>query len=215
MQAQIIQQAIQQNIVSAAQEVESQLDDQIHALEKLGSEDIEVLRQKRVLQLKLYAKKKQEWLRRGHGEYTEVLSEKGFFEEMKGEERMVCHFYRENWPCKVMDKHLRSLATSHLETKFIKIDAEKAPFLVERLKIWMLPTLALVKRQKTVDYVVGFDDLGGKDDFTTEMLAERLRRSGLLHQDSEPARSVSQNAPAVRQSAHSRPVDSDEDSDFE
>jgi hypothetical protein len=109
MQSEIIQQAIQQNVIAAAQEVENQLDDQIHALEKLDSEDIEVLRQKRVLQLKLYARKKQEWLRRGHGEYTEVLSEKGFFEEMKGEERMVCHFYRENWPCKVCPSYLTNL----------------------------------------------------------------------------------------------------------
>lgn len=35
------------------------------------------------------------------------------------------------------------------------------------MKVWMLPTLALIKREKTVDYVVGFDDLGGKDDFST------------------------------------------------
>ena len=47
---------------------------------------------------------------------------------------------------------------------------EKSPFLVERLKVWMLPTLALIRKEQTVDYVVGFDDLGGKDDFTTEVL---------------------------------------------
>lgn len=40
---------------------------------------------------------------------------------------------------------------------------------MERLKIWMLPTLALVKQEKTVDYVVGFDELGGRDDFHTEV----------------------------------------------
>lgn len=59
----------------------------------------------------------------------------------------------------------------------MQIDAEKAPFLVERLKIWMLPTLALVRRQKTVDYVVGFDDVGGKDDFATEV--SRLNKKGI------------------------------------
>ena len=41
--------------------------------------------------------------------------------------------------------------------------------MTERLKIWMLPTLALVKHGKVADYVVGFDDLGGKDDFATGM----------------------------------------------
>lgn len=51
----------------------------------------------------------------------------------------------------------------------MQIHAEKSPYLVEKLKIWMLPTLALIRQEKTVDYVVGFDDMGGKDDFTTEV----------------------------------------------
>jgi hypothetical protein len=40
---------------------------------------------------------------------------------MKGEERMVCHFFRDNWPCKVMDKHLGILCKQHLECKFAKV----------------------------------------------------------------------------------------------
>lgn len=43
----------------------------------------------------------------------------------------------------------------------MQINAEKSPFLVEKLKIWMLPTLALIKKEKVMDYVVGFDDFGG------------------------------------------------------
>lgn len=39
--------------------------------------------------------------------------------------------------------------------------------------MWMLPTLALVRLGKTVDYVVGFADLGGADDFPTSALAAR------------------------------------------
>lgn len=63
----------------------------------------------------------------------------------------------------------------------VQIHAEKSPFLVEKLKIWMLPTLALIRQEKTVDYVVGFDDMGGKDDFTTEVIMAVLlaRCSGL------------------------------------
>jgi hypothetical protein len=48
-----------------------------------------------------------------------------------------------------------------------QINAEKAPYLTDKLKVWMLPTLALIKGEKVIDYVVGFDDLGGKDDFST------------------------------------------------
>jgi thioredoxin-like negative regulator of GroEL len=55
-----------------------------------------------------------------------------------------------------------------------QINAEKSPFLTERLKVWMLPTLALIRSGKTVDYVVGFQDLGGVDDFPTSVLEARL-----------------------------------------
>ncbi len=41
------------------------------------------------------------------------------------------------------------------------------PVLTERLKIWMLPTVAVIKHEKTTDYVVGLDELGGVEDFST------------------------------------------------
>lgn len=47
------------------------------------------------------------------------------------------------------------LAKKHIETRFIKVQAEKSPFLAERLKIVVLPTLALIKKAKVDDYVVG------------------------------------------------------------
>ena len=68
-----------------------------------------------------------------------------------------------------------------LETKFARIDVEKSPFLTERLKIWMLPTLALISKEKVLDYVVGFDDLGGTDDFPTEHLRLCLAAKGMLN----------------------------------
>ena len=43
----------------------------------------------------------------------------------------------------------------------------------------MLPTLALVAKEKIMDYVVGFDDVGGSDDCPTEhlrlVLASKVR----------------------------------------
>lgn len=65
----------------------------------------------------------------------------------------------------------------------LQIHAEKSPFLTERLKVFMLPTLACVKKEKTVDYVVGFDELGGSDDFSTHTLAGRLSLHGLITYD--------------------------------
>lgn len=64
------------------------------------------------------------------------------------------------YPCpspdlqQVVDKHLSALAKQHVETRFVKVHAEKAPFLTEKLRIVVLPTLAIVKNAKVEDYVV-------------------------------------------------------------
>lgn len=176
-----IQKALEDSLATVAKAVEDQLDDELAKLDKLEDDDLEKLRERRIQQLKKQATMRQQWLAQGHGDYQEIFSEKDFFAKVKTSDRVVCHFYRENWPCKVMDKHLLELTKQHLETKFLKINAEKSPFLTERLKIFMLPTLALVNKGKVEDYVVGFDELGGKDDFSTEELEDRLAKSGVIH----------------------------------
>ena len=51
--------------------------------------------------IKRAAARRQQWLAAGHGEYREAATEKDFFAEVKAEERVVCHFYRDSLPCKV------------------------------------------------------------------------------------------------------------------
>lgn len=83
--------------------------------------------------------------------------------------------------CQIMDKHLTVLAKKHVETKFLKLNAEKSPFLCERLRIKVIPTLALIKDGKSQDYIVGFTDLGNTDDFTTETLEWRLGCADIIN----------------------------------
>ena len=71
-----------------------------------------------------------------------------------------------------MDKHFGDLAKKHLEALFIKINAEKTPFLAERLRIQVIPTIICIVKGKVADTIVGFDDLGGRDDFKTVTLAK-------------------------------------------
>lgn len=161
--------------------------------------------------------RRDEWLSRGHGKLTEV-HEKDFFKEIKGEERLLCLFYRESPPCQVMKKHLSILASSHLETKFLVLEAEKAPFLAERLKIWMLPTIALVKNEKTTDYIVGLDEMGGLEDFDIHVLESRLIDGGILFERSvtkTTARSRRANDSCAPIRKGVRATESDEDSDFD
>ncbi|XP_042004790.1 thioredoxin domain-containing protein 9 homolog [Salvia splendens] len=176
----IVQEILEQQVLSVAKAVEEQIDDQISALDRLDPDDIEALRERRLQQMKKMAEKRSRWIKLSHGEYTEIHNEKEFFSIVKASERVVCHFYRENWPCKVMDKHLAILAKQHVETRFIKLNAEKSQYLSEKLRIVVLPTLALVKNAKVEDYVVGFDELGGRDDFSTEELEERISKAEVI-----------------------------------
>ncbi|KAJ0641126.1 putative Thioredoxin domain-containing protein [Helianthus annuus] len=205
-----VQEILEQQVLTVAKAVEEKIDDEIAALEKLDLDDIEVLRERRLQQMKKMAEKRSRWMSLGHGEYTEIFSEKDFFAIVKASDRVVCHFYRENWPCKVVDKHLSILAKQHIETRFIKIQAEKSPFLAEKLKIVVLPTIALIKNAKVDDYVVGFDELGGTDDFSTEELEERLSKAQVIFFEGEssmkPSKSQTRN---VRHGSNSNGSDSE------
>ncbi|KAK1402475.1 Thioredoxin domain-containing protein [Heracleum sosnowskyi] len=193
-----VQEILEKQVLTVVKAVEDKIDDEISALDRLDLEDIEVLRERRLQQMKKMAEKRRQWVALGHGEYSEIQAEKEFFSVVKASDRVVCHFYRENWPCKVMDKHLSILAKQHIETRFVKINAEKSPFLTEKLKIVVLPTLALVKKAKVDDYVVGFDELGGTDDFGTEELEDRLAKAQVIILEGESSLKPSKSSAKTR-----------------
>ncbi|KAK9690961.1 hypothetical protein RND81_09G166400 [Saponaria officinalis] len=203
-----IQQILEKQVLTVAKAMEEKLDEEIAALDRLEDDDLEVLRERRLQQMKKMAEKRSRWISLGHGEYSEIPAEKEFFSVVKASERVVCHFYRENWPCKVMDKHLSILAKQHIETRFVKINAEKSPFLAEKLKIVVLPTLALIKNAKVENYVVGFDELGGKDDFSTEDLEERLGQYQVINFEGESSAKPSKSKAPTRSVRQSRNADS-------
>jgi len=168
-------------LIKAAQTIEDHLDAELDRLDKFNDDDLEVLRQKRLQEIKKNNEEKQGWITAGHGEYTELGEEREFFNVSKVSQRVVCHFYTESSTnCKIIDKHLKLLAPKHMETKFCKINAEKTPFLVEKLKVTMMPTLVLIGDGVILGSVRGFDSLGGRDDFSTEMLEWRLGTAKII-----------------------------------
>jgi len=174
------QQILESALLQTANIVEEAIDAEL-------GEDLDSLRAKRLKELKDKAKNKEEWLAKGHGVYSELDEEKKFFDEVKKSDKLIVHFYRDsNMACKIMDKHLSILSRTHLETKFLKINAEKSPFLSERLKIWMLPTLVLVKNGKTEHSIIGLDEMGGIEDFPTELLEWKISTYGVLDYDGPP-----------------------------
>ncbi|VDK78618.1 unnamed protein product [Litomosoides sigmodontis] len=154
---------------------EEEVDRQIEKYDNLDENDLEAIRQKRLQELKKKQLQRQEWLRNGHGVYEEMPDERSFFDATKKSAKVVCHFYLSTTErCKIVDKHLRKIAPKYLGTRFIYANAEKFPFLTTRLKIRVIPTIVVVIDAKTVDYIRGFDELGGNDDFKTETLEWRL-----------------------------------------
>ena len=147
--------------------------------------------------MKKQYQQKQKYRELGHGTYTELGSgstqdsrdiAKDFFQTSKESERIVFHFYRPSTRyCDVFHAHLAKLAEKHLETKFVKVNVEGcdnnegsgASFLVERLGIVVMPTLVLVKNRKAFHHMRGFDELGGTEDFSTNMLAHVLGAHGV------------------------------------
>ena len=91
--------------------------------------------------------------------------------------------------CQIVDAHFERLAPNHVECRFVKIDAEKNPFLVERLGIILLPTIVLIKDGKTDHAIHGFDEFGGIDDFRTEDMAFVLSNYGMIRPEAVEDRS--------------------------
>ncbi|KAF8785401.1 thioredoxin domain-containing protein 9-like [Argiope bruennichi] len=175
-------QKIEDVILTATKMVEDQIDAEIEKLDRMEDEELQALERKRAAALKKHLKEKEQLLQQGHGAYSELADEKEFFEATKKSNKVVCHFYRSStMRCAIVDKHLQALAPKHVETRFCKINAESSFFLVQRLNVRVLPTIVLIKDGKTVDYIIGFDDLGGVDDFSTEMMEWRIARAHVIN----------------------------------
>ncbi|XP_031093760.1 thioredoxin domain-containing protein PLP3A [Ipomoea triloba] len=190
----------------------SSVNEDIDLDELMDDPELEKLHADRIAALKKETEKRQELKKQGHGEYREI-TEGDFLGEVTGSEKVICHFYhREFYRCKIMDKHLKSLAPRHFDTKFLKLDAENAPFFVTKLGIKTLPCVILFRKGIATDRLVGFQDLGGKDDFPTKTLETYLLKKGIIKEnkpdDDNDDGDYDNGRRAVRQSVHS---DSDSD----
>ena len=69
----------------------------------------------------------------------ELSDTKEFFHAAKTSDNLVVHFYRPTTRyCLNVDAHFEKLAEKHMETRFVKINAEKSDYLVDKLGIVMV-----------------------------------------------------------------------------
>lgn len=98
-------------------------------------EDDELRQLRDARKQKIYAEHQErlENVSKGHGRYRDIGQDE-FLAEVTSSKFVICHFYHSDFSrCTIMDHHLNILAQRHLEAKFIKVNAEKAPFFVEKV----------------------------------------------------------------------------------
>ena len=95
--------------------------------------------------------------------------------------QVCCHFYHQEFErCRIVDKHMNILAQKYFDTKFIKIHAPDAPFFVDKLQIQVLPCIVFFRNGVAYDRIVGFEELGARDDFPTAKLEGMLLAAGII-----------------------------------
>ncbi|KAK7855310.1 thioredoxin domain-containing protein 9 like protein [Quercus suber] len=66
---------------------EDKLDEEIAALDRLDLDNLEVLRERRLQQMKKMVEQWSCWISLGHGEYTKIFSKKDFFSTTRSKAR--------------------------------------------------------------------------------------------------------------------------------
>lgn len=164
--------------------------EEIDAKEDKKKEDdddgLEALRARRRQQMKEAHEKKLKYQGLGHGNYDEI-EEEAFLKTVTASERAVVHFYHKQFEkCKVIDMHLRKCAKKFFGTRFVRLDAEKAPFFVEKLGIKTLPCAVVFNDGVAKGRQIGFDGLDIGGEFKTVELAWRIKCWEGLEEDFGP-----------------------------
>nr|AEE61430.1 unknown [Dendroctonus ponderosae] len=178
--------SVENQLLQVTQALEKQVDATIEKIDNLDVNDLEQLRKNRIKELQKQEEKKREWLKNDHGNYDELPEEQRFFDVIKKSDNIVLHFYTNTSErSKIVDMHLKALAPKHIEARFTKLNAEKCPFLSEKLKIKVIPTIVLIQKTILVDKIIGFTELGNRDDFTTEVLEWRIAQNGIINYEGD------------------------------
>lgn len=121
--------------------------------------EVQRIRDSRIREMKRVYEARAENIAKGHGQYRDIVQDE-FLPEVTSSEKVIVHFYHKDFArCKVMDMRLGELAPRHLESKFLRIDAEKTPFFVEKLQVKILPTVICFIDGIAVHHIIGFEGL--------------------------------------------------------
>ncbi|KAJ1725368.1 hypothetical protein LPJ53_000406 [Coemansia erecta] len=174
-----------EKIKTAARNVLNEGDDALSDDELLAEleddPELERLREARLEQMKREMNHVRNLRLGGHGEYQDIQKEEEVVKIIGNAAKAVVHFTHPQFArCKILDKHLRILAPHHFDTRFVSASVERCPFLAQKFQIRMLPCILIVVGGRVSDRLVGFEEFGNSDGFTTEALERRLAKSGVV-----------------------------------
>ncbi|GAA5807469.1 hypothetical protein MFLAVUS_000830 [Mucor flavus] len=160
-------------------------------LEREEDNDVASMRERRIKEIQDELSRRHGRAENSHGLYTDITKEKDFMNITTSEKYVVGHFYHKDFRrCKIMDAHLESLAEKYYDTRFIKIEVQNAPFLVEKLQIKVLPCVMAWVNGYAQTKMVGFDDLGSTDGFATAALELKLLHAGVIKRKEDNAQTA-------------------------
>ncbi|RDW61909.1 thioredoxin domain-containing protein [Aspergillus mulundensis] len=120
--------------------------------------------------------------------YPTLKSDQALLDYTTQTQRCVIHFAHPDFArCTTMDEHIRALAARHQDVRFARVDVRETPFVVEKLKIRVLPCVIGFLDGVAAERVLGFEGLGpggsaGLEGFNTASLEKRLLAPGILSQ---------------------------------
>ncbi|KAJ3558369.1 hypothetical protein NM688_g967 [Phlebia brevispora] len=175
-------------------------------------------REKGMQEMMRYMEQRKQMADTGHGRYDEIKDEFKVLDATIKEKFCVVHFFHNNFKrCKIMDQHLVRLSQKYFNTRFVRVFAENVPFLVEKLGIKVLPCVICFKKGVTCGRIVGFEELGGQDNFNTSALEAKLSQFGILKQEDDLIPPITYGStPVVRERIRGQStINADDDFDFD
>eukprot|EP01059_Diplonema_ambulator_P032845 TRINITY_DN6632_c1_g1_i1.p1 TRINITY_DN6632_c1_g1~~TRINITY_DN6632_c1_g1_i1.p1 ORF type:complete len:243 (+),score=87.08 TRINITY_DN6632_c1_g1_i1:52-729(+) len=142
----------------------------------LNDDDFELqeMRARRLALLKKKQEKAQELKKQGHGIYRDI-TEKDFLPEVTATQFSIVHFYKEGFArCALMHEKLGEVSSRIVQAKFMKMNAEEAPFFTDKLGITVLPCLVFFKDGVVVGRLQGFEGLSYGENFPAVRLEQRI-----------------------------------------
>lgn len=172
---------VKEVMMMAMQDREDEDEATLKELESLDLDDVKKLRQQRIKEIHEQKKLLDQWRKKNHGVVTSVVDQAEFFNHVKQSKFVVCIFFKtaNKW-CDMMRNLLKKIAPLHLETRFLEMEGEKAPYLCEKLAIKVMPTIVLCKDNKIDRQCAGLDPFNPTGVIDAELVELRLAEWGFV-----------------------------------